>query len=114
VRAVATLLAMISCTVIANLAMKLGSRDDASSFLLGIMSWRTTLGLFAFGAAGLCYAVVLKYLPLNVAQSYAAFQFVAVIVSARLILGEPMPISRWVGISLIVTGILVVAFDEMR
>ena len=113
-RAFAGVLAMILCTVIANLGMKLGSRDDPSPLLLGLMSWRTALGLLTFGVAGLCYAAVLKSLPLNIAQSFAAFQFVAVIVSARLVLGEPIPSARWVGISLIMAGILVVASDEMR
>jgi len=106
------LAAMIGCTVAANLVMKLGSKDPLSPVLLGLMSWRTALGLTIFGAAGLSYALVLRSLPLNVALSYAAVQYVAVILAARILLGEPIAPVRWIGISLIVVGIMIVAVHE--
>jgi multidrug transporter EmrE-like cation transporter len=107
------LVAMIACTVAANLVMKLGSKDPTSPLLLGLMSWRTAFGLMIFGAAGLSYALVLRWLPLNVALSYAAVQYVAVILAARILLGEPIAPARWIGISLIALGIMVVAVHEM-
>jgi multidrug transporter EmrE-like cation transporter len=113
-RAVAPLLAMVLCTVAANLLMKLGSQDVPSPLLLGLLSWRTAGGLAAFGCAGLFYAAALRFLPLNVAQSYAAVQFVAVILAAKLVLGEPVPLGRWLGISMIMGGILIVASYEIR
>jgi undecaprenyl phosphate-alpha-L-ara4N flippase subunit ArnE len=106
------LLAMIACTVAANLLMKLGSEDPPSPLLLGFLSWRTVWGLASFGFAGLFYAAALRYLPLNVAQSYAAAQFVAVILASRLILGEPIALTRWVGITMIAAGIVVVAVSQ--
>jgi undecaprenyl phosphate-alpha-L-ara4N flippase subunit ArnE len=111
-KAVAPLLAMILCTVAANLLMKAGSDDLPSPLLLGYLSWRTVCGLAAFGCAGLFYAQALRVLPLNVAQSYAAAQFIAVILASRLMLGEPIPLMRWPGISLIAGGIIVVAWQE--
>jgi multidrug transporter EmrE-like cation transporter len=111
-RAVVPLIAMISCTVGANLLMKLGSGDARSPLLFDLLSWRTVFGLAVFGFAGLFYAWVLRFLPLNVAQSYAAAQFVAVILASRFVLGEPVPLTRWVGISMITGGILVVASYE--
>jgi len=111
-KAIVPLVAMIGCTVVANLLMKLGSGDQRLPFFFGLLSWRSALGLMIFGVAGLCYAVVLRLLPLNVAQSYAAAQFVAVILASRLVLGEPVPMARWIGISMIMAGILVVASYE--
>jgi undecaprenyl phosphate-alpha-L-ara4N flippase subunit ArnE len=111
-KALVPLLAMIACTVAANLLMKLGSVDARSPLLFDLLSWRTVCGLAVFGCAGLFYAWVLRLLPLNVAQSYAAAQFVAVILASRLVLGEPVPLARWVGISMIMGGILVVASYE--
>jgi drug/metabolite transporter (DMT)-like permease len=113
-RALAPLLAMISCCVAANLLMKVGSQDPPSPLLLGFLSWRTVLGLAAFGFGGLFYAAALRFLPLNLAQSYAAAQFIAVIVAAKLVLGEPVPPARWVGISMIMAGILIVASHETQ
>lgn len=113
-KAVAPLVAMILCTVAANLLMKAGSDDLPSPLLLGYLSWRTACGLAAFGCAGLFYAAALRFLPLNVAQSYAAAQFVAVIVASKLVLGEPIPLTRWFGILMIMGGILIVASYETR
>jgi undecaprenyl phosphate-alpha-L-ara4N flippase subunit ArnE len=113
-KAAIPLLAMIGCCVVANLLMKLGSGDPRPPLLLGLLSWRSVFGLGAFGLGGLCYAAALRFLPLNLAQSYAAAQFVAVIVASRLILGEPIPTPRWFGISMIMIGILIVASYETR
>jgi multidrug transporter EmrE-like cation transporter len=113
-KAALPLLAMIGCTVLANLLMKLGSQDAPSPLWLGLLSWRTAGGLMAFGCAGLFYAMALRFLPLNVAQSYAAIQFTAVIIASRFILGEPIALMRWGGISMIALGIIVVALSEMQ
>jgi multidrug transporter EmrE-like cation transporter len=110
--ALAPLVAMIACTVAANLLMKLGSSDEPSPLLLGLISWRTICGLMAFGCAGLFYARVLRVLPLNLAQSFAAAQFIAVIFASRVILGELIPLMRWVGITMIVIGIIIAAWYE--
>jgi len=104
--------AMIGCTVIANLIMKVGAADAPAPALLGIFSWRTLAGFTIFGVAGLLYAAVLRFLPLNVAQSYAAAQFISVILASRLVLGEPIALERWIGISLILVGIVVVAMTQ--
>jgi len=112
VKATLLLLAMIACTVTANLLLKLGSGDVRSPLLLGLLSARTALGLGVFGCAGLFYSWALRFLPLNVAQSYAAAQFIAVIIASRLMLGEPIPLTRWAGIAMIALGIVVIAYYE--
>jgi uncharacterized membrane protein len=48
---------------------------------------------------------------LDLAQSFAAAQLVAVIMASSLILSEQNSITRWIGIGLIATGILVVALS---
>jgi len=103
---------MISCTVAANLLLKLGASDPKTAFLVGIASWRTFLGLTAFGMAAILYTFVLKVFPLNLAQSFTALQFIAVICAAALILDEPISAGRWFGIGLIAAGIAVVAVAD--
>jgi drug/metabolite transporter (DMT)-like permease len=99
---------MISCTVAANLLMKTGADGDSSGRLLGLVHWKTIAGLAAFAMAGVVYAWLLRWLPLNVAQAFASAQFVAVILASAIVLAEPIPPSRWAGIVLIVCGILLV------
>jgi drug/metabolite transporter (DMT)-like permease len=104
---------MISCTVAANLLMKIGARAAPSALFLNIISSSTALGLVAFGCAGILYSAVLAILPLNVAQSYAALQFVSVILASYVLLGERIPAAAWIGIAMIVAGIITVAASRI-
>jgi drug/metabolite transporter (DMT)-like permease len=65
-------------------------------------------GLALFGCGGMLYAILLRQVPLNVAQVFAAAQFVGVGVAACLILGEPISPARWLGIGCICFGIVLV------
>jgi multidrug transporter EmrE-like cation transporter len=51
----------------------------------------------------------LRQVPLNVAQVFAAAQFVGVVMAAGLVLGEPISLARWLGIGCICFGIVLVA-----
>lgn len=104
---------MIGCTVAANLFLKLGAMAPAAErTIMGVWNWQTLLGFTFFGGAAMIYSAVLQWMPLNVAQSIFASQFIAVILASALILAEPIPVARLIGILLIVAGILVVSFSE--
>jgi drug/metabolite transporter (DMT)-like permease len=100
---------MIMCTVSANVLMKLGAMSTVEQRIFGVVDWQTLVGLASFGIAGLIYAFILAFLPLNVAQSFMAAQFIAVILASAFFLSEPIPAGRWLGIAFIFLGILVVA-----
>ena len=99
---------MLASTVLANLLMKIGADGPPEDRILGLLSPKTIAGLFFFGMAGLMYAFLLRLIPLNVAQSIMASQYLAVILAAALVLSEPIPPIRWVGILMIFIGIFVV------
>jgi drug/metabolite transporter (DMT)-like permease len=101
---------MISCTVGANLLMKLGASTPEAGRWFGVVSPLTATGIGCFGLAAIMYAWLLHHLPLNVAQAFAAVQFLAVILAARWVLSEPVTSLRWVGILLIAIGIAVVGW----
>jgi drug/metabolite transporter (DMT)-like permease len=106
---------MIGFTVAANVLLKAGAMVPAAErTIMGVCDWRTLLGFAFFGTSAIVYSGVLQWLPLNVAQSIAASQFVAVILASALILAEPIPVVRLVGIVLIVAGIAVVSFSDQR
>jgi drug/metabolite transporter (DMT)-like permease len=101
--------AMIGFTVAANLMLKLGADvPKTERFLFGMLGWKSVAGLALFGCGGVVYAFLLRQVPLNVAQSFTAAQFVGVIVAASLVLGEPISPARWLGIACICLGIFVV------
>lgn len=106
--------AMISCTVAANLLMKTGAsgQDAGADFLSKATSWPVLLGVACFAAAAILYVLILSWLPLNVAQSFAAAQFIAVILAARIVLAEPISDPQWVGIAFITLGIGIVGWSQ--
>jgi len=61
-----------------------------------------------FGCGGIVYALLLRRVPLNIAQVFAAAQFVGVVIAAGLVLGEPISPARWFGIGCISFGIVLV------
>ena len=101
---------MISCTVVANLLMKLGALAPETSRWFGVLSPLTVTGVGCFALAAIVYAWLLHHLPLNLAQAFAAVQFIAVILAARWALSEPVTSPRWIGILLIAVGIAVVGW----
>jgi drug/metabolite transporter (DMT)-like permease len=107
-----SILGIISCTIAANILLKIGAAQPASErFVFGIVGWHGLTGFFFWGIAALLYAWVLQLLPLNVAQSLLAAQFIGVILASALVLGEPIDAMRWVGMGLIAAGIVVVGLS---
>lgn len=101
--------AMIAFTVAANLMLKLGAGvPEPQRVFFGLLGWKSAAGLALFGCGGIVYAFLLRQVPLNVAQSFTAAQFVGVIIAASLVLGEPISPARWLGIACICFGIFVV------
>jgi drug/metabolite transporter (DMT)-like permease len=101
--------AMVACTVAANLMLKLGAgAPEAQQALFGLLGWKSAVGLVLFGCGGIIYAFLLRQVPLNVAVSFTAAQFVGVIIAASLVLGEPISPARWFGIACITFGIALV------
>ena len=111
---VLTFMAMISFTVIANLLLKMGAVSGQSGHgsMTHLLNWRVGLGLFSFALAACFYILVLQWLPLNVAQSFASAQFIAVILASAWILSEPIKSGQWLGITLITLGIAIVGWSQ--
>ena len=67
------------------------------------------LGLFLYACGALAWIAVLRRMDLGYAYPFLALNFVLIALVSRFILGEDVPLLRWVGIAVICVGILVVA-----
>jgi len=103
--------AMITCTVVANLLLKTGVMEGRgeATWWMQFANWKVAAGLASFGTAALLYIVVLRILPLNVALSYTAAQWVATVAASAFVLSEPIGGLRLAGLALIGAGIAIVA-----
>lgn len=103
---------IIVCTIFANLLLKIGAGGgESEKIFFRLLGWKSVLGLCFFGAAGILYAWVLKWLPLHVAQGIAAAQFMGVILVSWLVLSEPINAAQWLGIALIAAGIILTGWN---
>lgn len=69
-------------------------------------------GMTAYVLALGMYLILLTRVPLNVATSIAALNFVAVLLASRFFLGESIPPLRYVGFACILVGIYVVSLTQ--
>ncbi|MGH7070403.1 MAG: hypothetical protein ACREFO_10355 [Acetobacteraceae bacterium] len=106
------LVAVVLSTVTANLLLKVGvTADPTGGFIAKLLHPNVLLGLALFGAGAILYLLVLARLPLNVAQSVLALQYVGVMLGSVLVLGEPMPPARVLGAALITGGVILVGLS---
>ena len=107
------ILLTITFTVIGNLFLKMGVMTDGISDIwpLSFLNIKVFIGLVCFACSVLFYAALLQRLPLNVAQSIFSIQFVAVILAAKIILGEPISLTTWIGILLVACGLIVIGLS---
>ena len=106
----ALILASMTCTVLANLALKVGAERRAE-WPFNLLNLHVGAGAAAFALAFLFYALLLRRLPLSLAQAVFSVQFVLVILAANLVLHESIGGVRWMGITLMAVGLLVVSFS---
>jgi drug/metabolite transporter (DMT)-like permease len=106
----------VLCTAAANVLQKkamgaLGpvtglSADVVRRLVVSPWLWG---GMAAYALALVMYLVLLSRVPLNVATSIAAVNFIAVLLASRFILGEPIPALRYLGFACILLGLYIVA-----
>jgi multidrug transporter EmrE-like cation transporter len=69
---------------------------------------QVVVGLAIFVASAAFWLVVLSRVPLSFAYPFAGLVYVLTTVFSRFILHEHVPAARWIGIALIIIGIVVV------
>ncbi|MEA3188299.1 MAG: hypothetical protein QOD99_2129 [Chthoniobacter sp.] len=100
-----------------QLLMKRGADDTVHEAWLGfsgLSSGWVWLGIFAMIASLVSWLHALRSVPLNVAFSLACLSHAMVPLGAWAFLSETIPMKRWLGIALLITGVIVVARPLVR
>ncbi|HVE75753.1 MAG TPA: EamA family transporter [Actinomycetota bacterium] len=69
---------------------------------------QVVLGLGLFGASAVSWLIVLSRAPLSLAYPFAGLTYILTALFSRFVLKEQVSWVRWLGIFLILTGILIV------
>ena len=75
---------------------------------------QVVIGIAIFAASAAFWLVVLSRVPLSFAYPFAGVVYVLTTVFSRFILHEHVPAARWLGIALIIIGIVVVGQSATR
>ena len=107
------IVASVGFTVTANLTLKVASQSAGigAAWPLSIVNGRVVIAAASFAMAFLFYTMLLKRLPLSLAQAIISVQFVVVILAANVLLSEPVGTVRWLGIALVAAGLAVIGFS---
>ncbi len=104
----------IGCTVIGNLLLKIGVGRNGTFTIwpFTFINWHIIISISFFGMGLILYALLLKRLPLNIAQTIFSVQFIAVILASSFVLNEPISTVRWLGILFVAIGLAVVGWSS--
>jgi drug/metabolite transporter (DMT)-like permease len=112
------ILLSVASGVAGQTALKVGVEQPSAAGMdrgiVGLISSILTspfvlLGLFFYGLGALAWIMVLRRMDLSHAYPFLALNFVLIALVSRFVLGEEVPLLRWMGILVICGGILLVA-----
>ena len=110
-----------------NVALTSSLATDISSLFSGNLSgiWQALLhtvellidpyiiaGLFSYALSTVCWLAILSKTDLSFAYPMLSIGYVAILLMGRLAFGEDVSLMRWLGVFLIITGIIAV-YSEM-
>jgi multidrug transporter EmrE-like cation transporter len=75
---------------------------------------RLWIGLVLFAVSALFWLIILSRVPLSVAYPFVGMSYVLIVLFARLVLHEHVPVMRWVGVAVVAVGIAVVGLSFTR
>ena len=115
---VVVVIVSVVLTVVAQLLVKYGidslsvpafADGLASGFMRVFTSGWVIFGIGLYFISALAWVYALSRVDLGYAYPFVSLSYVMIILSARFVLGETVPPVRWIGISLICVGVLLVA-----
>jgi multidrug transporter EmrE-like cation transporter len=101
----------------AQLFLKKGAHDAVGDSVLGFSILRSGWGWLGIGshiASLLCWLYSLRFIALNIAVNLAGVIHVLVALGSWIFLNENISPVRWIGIFLVVAGVIVIAEPLVR
>jgi multidrug transporter EmrE-like cation transporter len=97
-----------------KLGLERAGGDSASDTLFSLLGLilRTPMvlaGLALYAIGAVAWIAVLRRMDLSYAYPFLALNFVLIALVSQVVLGETVPLLRWVGIGAICVGILLIA-----
>ena len=110
----AAVILVVAGQTLAKLGMKTIGNIDTSGglvefYLKAFLNPYIFMGTLLYGSAVFFWLYVLSKVELSYAYPFLALTYILVILAAWLVLGESIPILRWIGLFVICIGVFLVA-----
>jgi len=106
-----TIWLVLSCAFLGSLGQllfKLGSKSVSFDILSWITNWQVIGGMALYGISAILFITALKYGSLSILYPVIATTYLWVIIFSVLFLGESFSPIKWLGIALIISGIILI------
>ena len=91
-------------------SVEIGSFGQVPHFLISLLTQPVLLsGMFLYFLSAVAWSYLLTKLDISFVQPILALTYVVTPVLAIFLLGEHVPLLRWVGIAVIILGVIIVA-----
>lgn len=74
-----------------------------------LKTWQVPVGLMIYVISAALWILALSTVPLSVAYPFLGLSYVAIAATSVLLLGEWLTPAQWIGIVLVVSGVVIVA-----
>jgi drug/metabolite transporter (DMT)-like permease len=91
-----------------------GSESAVRTLLDSAREPRLWAGLALFGISAVFWLVVLSKVPLSFAYPFVGLSYIVIVLVARVVLHEHVPLLRWVGVAVVALGIAIVGLSFRR
>lgn len=105
---------VVLCTLLtsaAQILFKIGANQINLNALLSIINLPLMGGIILYGLGAVLIIIALKGGEVTVLYPIITSSYVWVTLGSSYFFGEEIPVIRWIGIGLIVIGILMITFD---
>lgn len=100
---------LLSKAMKASAGLRAWTFTEVSRFFFAAMATGTVwLGIAALGLFMVCYLLVLSWADYSYISPASAVGYGVVVLFGHVLLGEQVPPSRWIGVAVICTGVLLV------
>ena len=108
---------MVLCTLFtssAQLFYKAGADKLEFNFMSMISNWSILIGLLLYGFGAVLLIIALKGGSLTVLYPIIASSYIWVALGSDYFFGETINISKWAGVMLITTGIIIINLGDIK
>ncbi len=93
---------------VGQVLFKVGSKQVSLNLVTWLLNWKLITGMTLYAVASVLLIIALKYQNLSILYPIVATSYIWVTIFSTWFLQENFPAAKWIGIALIIAGIVII------